>query len=152
MNQHAKGRAAETAEKESYSYTRATKALLYFTARLSLTRCIYLPPPHPARGSHPSPSLLGCLDLVLHLPFLSMLCPLGMSLSKHCLLRVSQFIWNHYHNFRVSDDLKGRQNKMKNKVKNNPCSSAQKLTYTHPNFGALNYYCIILQHSFLGAK
>lgn len=39
---------------------------------------------------------------------------------------------------------------MKNKVKNNPCSSAQKLTYTHPNFGALNYYCIILQHSCLG--
>lgn len=47
VKRRAKGRAADAADTESFSYTRATKALLCLTACLSLTRCIYLPLPRP---------------------------------------------------------------------------------------------------------
>lgn len=48
VNRHAKGRAADAADTQSFSYTRTTKALLCLTACLSLTRCSYFPLPRPS--------------------------------------------------------------------------------------------------------
>lgn len=58
VNRRAKGRAADAADTESFSYTRTTKALLCLTACLSLTRCSYFPLPRPSRARDLQPDIL----------------------------------------------------------------------------------------------
>lgn len=53
-----KGRAADAADTESFSYTGTTKALLCLTACLSLTRCSYFPLPHPSLARDLQPDIL----------------------------------------------------------------------------------------------
>lgn len=58
VNRHAKGRAADTASPESFSYTRTTKALLCPTVCLSLPRCSYLPLPRSSLARNSQPDIL----------------------------------------------------------------------------------------------
>lgn len=65
VNRHAKGRAIDTADTESFSYTRTTTALL---AWLSLTRCSYSPFPHPSLARDLQPDILHQQRSVLSWP------------------------------------------------------------------------------------
>jgi len=80
----AKGRTADAAETESFSYTRATRAPFCLNACLSLTRCILFPLHHlsPARDFHPSLSTCSAVLTQLFIcPFSTVLSSLGAKTS-----------------------------------------------------------------------
>lgn len=78
VNWHAKGRPADAADTESFSYTRTTKALLCLTVCLSLTRCSQPPLPPFPRPSRPRDSLTSFTKSSVSCPDLTHLHPLTL--------------------------------------------------------------------------